>query len=341
MLWIMDIALVVNLNARRGSQRFADFAQQALPRSRVVATRSAEDVTRFVDGLGRLGVPRVLLSGGGDGTAIGLLDALRARSHDFPTLGIVKLGTGNAWAASTRAPSPRQALKTIALAMDRGHTSLPTSDFSLLEVEGRLTPFAGSGWDAEVLHDYKQQRLVAPEKLKRFIEGAPGYFTSLFTRTVPRNIFSRSRPQVRLINLGADALTLDPHGKVVQVPNSGPGTVLYEGPYGVAGAGTSSELGFGFKALHFARTVPGRMHARVYAAGPAAATLRLPQLWKGHHPLPHSHDFLLTHCRWEFDREVPVEIGGDAIGLRQSVEYRVAPQTVRVVDWAKLGQQLN
>ncbi|MDP1824082.1 MAG: diacylglycerol kinase family protein [Archangium sp.] len=339
----MDIALVVNLNSRRGSQRFADFAQQALPASRVVATRTLEDVTRFVDGLGRLGVPRVLLSGGGDGTAIGLLDALRAGCHDFPTLGIVKLGTGNAWAASTNAPSPRKALQTIARAVEQGHshTALPTSDFYLLEVEGRLTPFAGSGWDAEVLHDYKLQRAALPEQLKPFAEGAPGYFASLFTRTVPRNLFSRSRPRVRLINLGAEALTFDPHGKVVAVPNSGPGTVLYDGPYGVAGAGTSSELGFGFKALHFARTMPGRMHARVYAAGTAEATRRLPQLWQGAHPLPHSHDFLLTHCRMEFDREVPVEIGGDAIGLRKSVEYRVAPQVVRLVEWERLGQQVN
>ena len=337
----MDIALVVNLNSRRGTQRFADFAQQALPASRVVATRTLEDMTRFVDGFGRHGVPRVLLSGGGDGTAIGLLDAFRARSHDFPTLGLVKLGTGNAWATSTQAPAPRTALQHVARAVEQGHTSLPTSDFWLVEVEGRLTPFAGSGWDAEVLHDYKLQRAALPERLKPFAEGAPGYFASLFTRTVPRNLFQRSRPRVKLINLGADALTFDPHGNVVMVPNSGPGTVLYDGPYGVAGAGTSSELGFGFKALPFAREMAGRMHARIYAAGAAEATRRLPQLWTGQHPLPHSHDFLLEHCRMEFDRDVPVEIGGDAIGLRRSVDYRVAPQVVRVVDWARLGQQLN
>jgi hypothetical protein len=43
----------------------------------------------------------------------------------------------------------------------------------------------------------------------------------------------------------------------------------------------------------------------------------------------------------EFDRDVPVEIGGDAIGLRRSVEYRVAPQIVSLVDWANLSQQVN
>lgn len=337
----MDIAVVINLNSRRGSQRFADFAQRVLPRSRVVVTRSLDDVNAFVGGLSAPNAPWVLLSGGGDGTAIGLLDALRARAHAFPALGLVKLGTGNAWATTMRAPSPRKAFETMARAVERGHTSVPTTEFCLVEVEGRLTPFAGSGWDAEVLHDYRLQREALPSSLRRFAEGAPGYFASLFTRTIPRNILQRAQPQVRVVNLGPEAFTVDPSGAVVKLPDAGAGTVLYEGPYGVTGAGTSCELGFGFKALHFARTLPGHMHVRVYAASAAEATRRLPQLWTGKHQLPGSHDFLLTHCRMEFDRDVPVEIGGDAIGLRRSVEYRVAPQVVSLVDWANLSQQVN
>jgi hypothetical protein len=38
----------------------------------------------------------------------------------------------------------------------------------------------------------------------------------------------------------------------------------------------------------------------------------------------------------EFDGEVPVEVGGDVIGLRRQVEYRIAPMVVPVVDWSKL-----
>lgn len=333
----MDIALVVNLNARRGSQRFAEFARRVLPNSRVIATRSVDEVERFVD---ELGSPRVILSGGGDGTACGILDALRHRNRAFPTFGLVKLGTGNAWAIGTHAPSPRRAMKQLAQALERGHTELPTSEFSLVEVEGRLTPFAGAGWDAELLHDYKLQLQALPPPLRRFATGGLGYAVSIFSRTILRNVLQRERAQVRLINLGEDALTFDPHGNVTKVPGGGVGAVLYEGPYGVAGAGTTAELGFGFKALHFARVMPGRMHVRVLASTAAQATWHLPDLWRGKHPIPHSHDFLLTRCRMEFDREVPVEIGGDAIGLRKSLEYRIAPQVVPVIDWRKL-QHLN
>ncbi len=332
----MDIAVVVNLNAKNGSERFASRARVALPRSRVVATRTLEDLHRFVDESKNRDAPGLVLSGGGDGTAIGLLDAMRARDVAFPPLGLVPLGTGNAWAIGTKAPSPRGVLEVMSRLTARGEKTVPTTDFSLIEVEGRVTPFAGAGWDAELLHDYREQRAATPERFRRFVEGGGGYFFSLFGRTIPRNLRAHTRPQVRVTNLGAPALGVDAAGKVIELPHGGPGEVLYEGPYGVAGAGTTKELGFGFQALHFARTMPGRMHVRVYAATAAEATRRLPDLWRGVHPIPHSHDYLLTACRMDFDREVPVEVGGDVIGLRKSVEYRIAKQVVSIVDWAKL-----
>jgi diacylglycerol kinase family enzyme len=332
----MDISVVVNLNARKGSERFAEWARRLLPTSKVIATRSVDDVERFVrESLSAKG-PRVVLSGGGDGTAIGLLDAMRSKGLEFPALGLVPLGTGNAWAIGTHAPSPRKALEAIRRLVDRGEQSVPTSDFWLMEVEGRLTPFADAGWGAEILHDYKQQRLSAPPPLRRLVEGKAGYALSIFGRTIVRNVLAPKRPRVRLINLGEPALGFDAAGRPVPVPDGGRGAVLYEGPYGVAGAGTTCELGFGFKALHFARTMPGRMHTRVYSATAAQATGRIVDLWRGVHPIPHSHDFLLTHCRMEFDGEVPVEVGGDVIGLRRQVEFRIAPMVVPVVDWSKL-----
>ncbi len=335
----MNIAVVVNLNARKGSQRFAARARRVLPRSHVVATRSMDDLHRFLDESEQRGAPGLVLSAGGDGTAIGLLDAMRARGIAFPAVGLVPLGTGNAWAIGTQSPSPHGILERISQHTAFGGTHIPTNDFALIEVEGRVTPFAGSGWDAELLHDYKQQRLATPERFRRFVEGPGGYAMSLFGRTIPRNVRAQTRPQVRVTNLGAPALGLDASGKVIELPNGGTGAVLYEGPYGVAGAGTSRELGFGFKAFNFARALPGRMHVRVYAATAGEATLRLPNLWRGVHPMPHSHDFLMTACRMEFDREVPVEVGGDVIGLRTSVEYRVSAQVVPLVDWSKLLRQ--
>jgi diacylglycerol kinase family enzyme len=333
----MDIAVVVNLSARKGSRAFAELAREKLPTARVIATRSLADLQRFVDETAsRKAPPALVLSGGGDGTAIALLDALRARDVAFPPVGLVPLGTGNAWAFSTKAPRPQVAIAQVASMVQRGLSAPPTSDYGLVEVEGRLTPFAGTGWDAELLHDYKLQRAAMPGRLSFLAEGLPGYMASLFGRTIPRNLTRRDRPRVRLINLGAPALTVGADGQVIDVPGGEPGAVLYDGVYGVAGAGTSTDLGFGFKGLQLARSMPGRMHVRVYAGGAAQATRHLHRLWRGEHPLPDSHDFLLTHCRMEFDREVPVEVGGDVVGLRSAVEYRLHDRVVPMVDWARV-----
>jgi len=333
----MDIAVVVNLSARKGSPHFASWAQAQLPKARVVATRSLDELHRFVDETSRKGPPRLVLSGGGDGTAIALLDALRAREVAFPAFGLLPLGTGNGWAISTKAPKPRAALAQVASMVEQGVVHPPTSDYWLVEVEGRLTPFAGTGWDAELLHDYKLQRAAFPKRLAWLAEGFTGYMASIFGRTIPRNLVRKDRPRVRVVNLGEPAMRVAADGRLEPVPGGEAGAVLYDGPYGVAGAGTTTDLGFGFKGLHLARHVPGRMHVRVYAATAGQATLHLPKLWRGFHPLPDSHDFLLTHCRMEFDREVPVEVGGDVIGLRRQVEYRLHEQIVPVVDWTRVA----
>lgn len=330
----MSVAVVVNLRAGRGSHRLANIARARLPNARVAATRNVEDLRRFVDREIAPNPPGVLLSGGGDGTAIGLLDELLARNLALPTLGLLPLGTGNAWAHAVKAPSAEQAIGRLARLAGQAP---PVSRFGLVELEGRVTPFAGTGWDAELLADYREVMDAVPPRVFAATKGVVGYMATLFGKTVPRQVFRPNPANVRLINTGAPALTVDENGRVVPVPGGETGKVLYEGPYGVAGVGTSTDLGFGFRALHFARLLSNRMHVRIYSATPAEATRNMWPLWRGVHPLPHSHDFLLDACRMEFDREVPVEIGGDIVGVRRELDARLSRETVSLVDWSKLS----
>jgi diacylglycerol kinase family enzyme len=329
----MSVALVVNLRAGRGSQRLKKLAERRLPAVRVAATRNVEELGRFVDDVLARERPGVLLSGGGDGTAIRLLDEFAARDLELPVLGLLPLGTGNAWAHTVGAPSAVRGLERLSR---RQLGALPTLRFSLVRIEGRLTPFAGTGWDADIVADYRAQNAALPPWLKRAHTGLPGYMTSIFTRTAPRHLRGETPPRVRLINLGEPALFVDASGRSYPAPGGTRGALLYEGPYGVAGAGTSTDLGFGFKALHLGRHVPGRMHVRVYHPSVLTGLLAMPRLWRGEHPLPHSYDVLLTRCRMEFDREVSLEIGGDLVGKRRSIEFEIADRTVDVLDWSRL-----
>lgn len=330
----MSVAVLVNVRARHGSEAVGQRIRRILPHARVAVTHSLTDARAWVHDELAHDIPDVLLSAGGDGTAVALLNELRARSLSVPAFGLLPLGTGNGWARATGVTGQRSALR--ALRTMRRDVAPALRSFSLVEAEGRITPFAGTGWDAEVLNDYKAMLEGVPTSLQRTTGGLFGYARSLFGRTIPRHVMQKAPPRVRVINLGAPALAVDPHGTAVAVPGGGVGKLLYEGPISVGGAGTTEQLGLGFRAFRFAHLVPGRMAVRVYAASPLEATARLPWLFRGAHPLPHDHNWLLTRCRMEFDRPVPFEIGGDVVGHRTSVELSLARDLVPVVDWRRM-----
>ena len=101
-------------------------------------------------------------------------------------------------------------------------------------------------------------------------------------------------------------------------------------------AGTSTEWGFGFRAYPFAGLMPRRFCMRVYSGGVVEATLRMGRLWRGEHPMPKMHSWLLTSCRAVFSHPVPFQIGGDRVGHKQEVEYRLASEQVNLLHWRRL-----
>jgi hypothetical protein len=163
----------------------------------------------------------------------------------------------------------------------------------------------------------------------------------MFTRTVPRHMFGSGNPNVSVYNMGDDALTIDANGAPKPMANAGNGALLYRGPAGVAGAATTPEWGFGFKAFPFAQAVPHRLSVRVYGGHVLTATRNMFKLWRGEHPLPHMNDFLVQRLRMEFDRDVPFQMGGDVIGRRRVLEFDLAEETVQLVDWRRLSRMVS
>src|SRR5262245_8083580 len=90
--------VLVNANAKRGGRRVAAQIARALPAATVRLTRAPEEIEGWLRTLPR---SRCLLSAGGDGTAVALLNALDRvvpAGAAFPPVGALPLGTGNAWA---------------------------------------------------------------------------------------------------------------------------------------------------------------------------------------------------------------------------------------------------
>lgn len=337
----MDVAVLVNLRSRRGSRSVAEHARAELPFARVLASGSLADTERFIRELS-VQTPDLLLSAGGDGTAVGLINALRSASPSedglepsLPTIGLLPLGTGNGWANATRAPRWKEGLARVG-DLARQKVPLSTRRFDLVEVCGRIAPFAGTGWDAEMIDDFHAQKTGFGVLPPRARNGVAGYLHGLLTRTVPRHVLGDDALEVELVNTGADAYTIDPDGRPIPLPGGEHGKVLYRGPVGVCGAATSPEWGFGFKAYPFAKAMPRRMSVRIYAAGALEGLRRTRELWRGAHPLPKMHTWMLTRCKMTFSRAVPFQIGGDRHGHVTEVEYRIAPETVNVLDWQAL-----
>ena len=63
----------------------------------------------------------------------------------------------------------------------------------------------------------------------------------------------------------------------------------------------------------------------------------IPKIWVGQHPLRGMRDWFTSAVRMTFSRPMPVQVGGDAVGERLSIEYRVAKRQVDVIDFRALS----
>ncbi len=319
-------AILVNANAKRGGRRVAVQIARALPGASVRLTKTTQEIDAWLRSLSE---PRCVLSAGGDGTAIALVNALhRVDPHAFPCIGVLPLGTGNAWARVTGAPKLHECLAVLA-----AHEGpIVQRRFGLVECDGVLTHFAGSGWDAEILNDYKTQVAQSKGPSKLLTKSVWGYLSATLLRTAPKTILY-GRPHVIIENLGDEVYTITADRKLLKLAGVGRGAVLYDGRASVAGCSTTPELGYGFRAYPYAERLLGFMNVRVYDEQAFAAVGAIPRLWTGEHPLRGMHDWFATAVRMTFSRAVSLQIGGDAVGVRQSVEYRVHDKPIGLLDW--------
>lgn len=343
----MRVVAVVNEKARRGGPAVARAVKKSLPRAEVVLTRSLGELDDAARAL-VADPPDLVVGAGGDGTAIAMLNAVRRASKADGTarrsllrMGLLKLGTGNGWANAVGAPSVDRCLDLLRRAEHL--PTLPLRRFDLVEVEGLVSHFAGTGWDAELIDDFNAQKTDASVLPRRVRYGLGGYLNGLLTRSVPRNL-KLPRVQVEIANMGSAALGVDARRRAFELPFTAPGedhAILYRGPVSVCAVGTTPEWGFGFRAFPFAGLVRGRFNLRMYVGSTTEALARVPLLWSGKHPLPKMLTWLLTACEARFSRHVPLQIGGDLLGHRDRIRYGISNDTVDVLDWRALSNELE
>ena len=341
MLGQHPVAVLLNANARQFSKRVLDKVKGVVPKKDIFVSRTAAEARDAARAVLEEGY-KVVCTGGGDGTLVHFVTT----AHEFladespgitPDIGVLKLGTGNGWANASGAPSVSRSIEVLLHSIGR-RERLPFRRFDLVEIEGLVAHFAGTGWDAELIDDFHAQKTdpsLLPPGMRR---GVLGYLNGLVTRAVPRNL-KLSRVEVEIHNSGDAALGIDARGLPFEIPNTLPGSnnsLLYRGPVSVCAVGTSNQWGFGFKAFPFARAVPGRFNLRMFVGSTVEALSRVPLLWAGKHPLEKMLTWLLTQCDATFSRQVPFQIGGDLLGHRDRIRYGLAPEKVDVLDFSEL-----
>jgi diacylglycerol kinase family enzyme len=333
-------AALLNGRARKVTPAVVRALGHALPGSTILVSEDFEQARRHVRELVKER-PDVILSGGGDGAAMRLLNFWREEGGgELPTLGILRLGTGNAWARVVGAPDFFAHVGKLARLRDQ---ALPTEEFTLVEVEDHLCHFAGVGWDARILNDYQRNldkrssQLVGSRVASWLHKGVRGYLYSVARITIPEEwarLHKQGHAQVDLENLGPEAFGFA-DGKAVPLPGA---SRLHQGPISVGAASTIVEWGYGLRAFPHARLKPGFVNVRIYEGHVVDAVLNADKLWRGI-DVAGMHDWFATAVRMRFSRPMPFQIGGDAMGEREEIVLRAARETVRVVDWRQALQR--
>jgi diacylglycerol kinase family enzyme len=327
------VAVVLNGNARSVTGEVIGILTQVLPAGDLFVTHRAEDVPAFAHAVIDRGFSTVLV-GGGDGTFVSVVSSVvqiaRDRARPCPRFGVLRLGTGNAMGQSMGASVPTaRGIASDILSIKGG---VGSRRIRLVEVEGRLAPFAGLGLDAMILGDYVAvRRAFEGTPLARLASGGWGYAAAVVTRSIPRYVRG-SAFGAHVVNLGEPALRLDSDGRPLG-PAIPAGDVVLDGRVKMASVSTIPYYGMGFRMFPFTGERSDRMQLRMTTAGALELVAHLPKIWKGRYGSDTILDFWCTRVRLELDRPTALQIGGDAHGERTDVTFALSDEEIEVVDF--------
>ena len=323
-----NFAVMLNGNARRVSDGVRRKIERIVPPEHIFYSHSAEESVDITREIASRGYPDVF-TGGGDGTFVRFVnDCAQTAPAVVPNIGVLHLGTGNAVASVVSSSNFECDLRTYVNSGTRDSQPL-----SLVEADGMRFPFGGLGIDAEILNDYNAIKagLGSRPAFKPVLQNLGGYFAAFFGKTMPRKLagaFRKVRREVRITNLGREAHVL--HGGE-PIKTYGPGEVLYQGPMTTTIFGTLPYYGHGMTVLPYSMSRAGFFQLRVVTMSPLKALACLRSIWKGEYVGDDVLDWHAEHVRLDFNEPMPYQYGGDAQGLRDSLDVKISPLTVNLL----------
>lgn len=326
-----SLAVVLNKNAKSVNAPIQRVISQLVPADHVFVSESREHGREIAHEIVDRGY-RTVATGGGDGTFVTCVSDIyeyletKPDRPDPPRFFVLKLGTGNAVAATFGASPPNRA--GLAHDLERARHAQYCRRLPVLEVEGKLSPFAGCGLDARVQYDYYNHKAAFLKRgLDKLAMGGAGYALSVASRTLPNQLFGKP-PVIRVYNAGGPGLRVREGGEVLEPIAAG--ELVYEGAAVIASASTIPYTGLNMRLFPYARLRDDKFQFRITDLGSLEILFALPAVWRGRFQHAQLHDFLVDRVVVESDDPLPLQIGGDLAGMRHRVEIGLAPATVEM-----------
>ncbi|MDB4964776.1 MAG: dgkA [Myxococcales bacterium] len=330
------VAVILNENARGVRQSIIDDLTELVPPHDLYLSRSVHQSRQIAAKVVERAYDTILF-GGGDGTFVQCLSDVaaesQARDMALPSIGVLRLGTGNALADCLGASRPT--LDGLAHDLGRARRANRARSLQLLEVEGKLTPFAGCGLDAQILDDFQAMgklidRFAGP--LAPAIGAAPRYALTVGLRSTPR-FLTKTLPEIEVINTGAPVYPIYwRNGRVLEDEAIATGDVVWRGRASLASCSTIPNFGLGMRMFPWSDAREGRFQLRCSTASAYETIRNLPAVFRGEYRTPTLIDFLCTSVEIRMERPVPVQVGGDLQdGARDRLRVEMSDKPIRVL----------
>lgn len=319
-------AVLLNARARGWTGKVHEAVNRFVPNRDLFLSDDFMQAKTSIDRILDRGYP-VIFTGGGDGTIVYLINAIeeaiqagKIERAEAPIVGVLRLGTGNAIASYVGSGPIIEDLEALAA----GSPLMVRRINMVTDGEARF-PFAGFGWDAEILNDYDDFKdSVRQTALEQIATGLGGYALSIATRTIPRAV-KKGSYVATFTNLGDEAHRLDQHGQIVATV--GAGEVLFRGAIKITSPATIPFWGFNIRMFPYCNLRPGFFELRYYTGSISRVLSNLPGFWKGRMAESKMGDWLVKKVQVEIeDGPMSYQVAGDAAGSRDEVIWELAEQ---------------
>lgn len=319
------VAVLLNARAKRWTGELHQAVSRWVPSRDLFLTDDFRQAEKTVDRILTSGEYEMVFTGGGDGTIVYLIKAIEERIRDghitraeAPPVGVLRMGTGNAIATYLGCGDVVDDLRALS-----GGSPVIVYSIDMVETDGGLYPFAGFGWDAQVLNDYDSfKESIRDTAFENYATGLAGYAGSIVTRSLPAAVGAAAY-DVRITNLDGHAVRITETGDVVD--EYLPGDVLFEGPSSVLGASTIPYWGFKVRMFPHCTQLPKHFQLRAYSGSISSILTHLPRFWQGGFGPGEIADFLAQHVKVEIlEGAMAYQVAGDPGGFEREVEWRIS-----------------